>query len=154
MLNCIWLFVTLWTVARRAPLSMGFPRQEYWSGLLFPTPGDISNSGFEPKSPASPTLPGGFFTIVPPENRIRAPAVNRQASLTSYETLDKLLALSLQHQISECPIRTRPWGLSWLLNELKPVKFLGQYLAHRKHQWTLEMMISGFWETAVCSLVS
>ena len=44
--------VTLWTVARQAPLSMGFSRQEYWSGLPFPSPGDLSSPGIEPTSPA------------------------------------------------------------------------------------------------------
>ena len=48
------------TVARQAPLSMGFPRQEYWSGLPFPPPGDLPDPGLEPKSPA---LAGGFFTV-------------------------------------------------------------------------------------------
>ena len=42
--------VTPWTVARQASLSMGFPRQEYWSGLLFPSPGDISDPGIKPVS--------------------------------------------------------------------------------------------------------
>ena len=46
----LWLFVTLWTVARQAPLSMGFSRQEYWSGLPFPSPGDLPDSGFKPLS--------------------------------------------------------------------------------------------------------
>ena len=49
------LFVTLcdpMDIAHQAPLSMGFPRQEYWSGLPFPSPGDLSNSGIDPKSPA------------------------------------------------------------------------------------------------------
>ena len=45
-------FVTPWTVAHHAPLSMGFSRQEYWSGLPFPSPGDLPNPGTEPKSPA------------------------------------------------------------------------------------------------------
>ena len=45
-------FVTLWTVARQASLSMGFSRQEYWSGLPFPSPGDLPNPGIEPTSPA------------------------------------------------------------------------------------------------------
>ena len=56
------LCVTLWAVARPAPLSMGFSRQEYWSGLLFPPPVDLSNPGMEPESRKSPALPGGFFT--------------------------------------------------------------------------------------------
>ena len=45
-------FVTPWTVARQAPLSMGFSRQEYWSGLSFPSPGDLPNPGSKPVSPA------------------------------------------------------------------------------------------------------
>ena len=49
------------TVARRAPLSMGFPRQEYWSGLPCPPPEDLPRPGMEPTSPASPALAGGFF---------------------------------------------------------------------------------------------
>ena len=46
------LFATPWTVAHQAPLSMGFSRQEYWSGLPFPSPGDLPNPGIEPRSPA------------------------------------------------------------------------------------------------------
>ena len=52
-----------WTVARQAPLSMGFPSQEYWSGWPFPTLGDLSDSGIKTISLASPALAGGFFTI-------------------------------------------------------------------------------------------
>ena len=57
---------TPWTVAHQAPLSMGFPRQGYWSELPFPTAGDLPNPGIEAMSLASPTLAGGFFTIAPP----------------------------------------------------------------------------------------
>ena len=46
-LSHIWLFVTPWTVTHQAPLSMGFSRQEYWSGLPFPTPGDLPKPGIE-----------------------------------------------------------------------------------------------------------
>ena len=46
------LFVTPWTAAHQAPLSMGFSRQEYWSGLPFPSPGDLPDPGIEPRSPA------------------------------------------------------------------------------------------------------
>ena len=48
----VWLFVTPWTVAYQASPSMGFSRQEYWSGLPFPSPGDLPNPGIEPRSPA------------------------------------------------------------------------------------------------------
>ena len=51
--------VTPWTVAHQGPLSIGFPRQEYWSGLPFLPPGDLPKAGIEPVSPA---LAGGFFT--------------------------------------------------------------------------------------------
>ena len=57
--SCL-LFVTLWTVALQAPLSMGFSRQEYWSRLPFPPP------GIELVSPVSPSLAGRFFTTEPP----------------------------------------------------------------------------------------
>ena len=48
----VQLFATPWTVAHQAPLSMEFSRQEYWSGLPFPSPGDLPNPGIEPSSPA------------------------------------------------------------------------------------------------------
>ena len=50
----------------QAPLSMGVSRQEYWSGLPFPIPGDLLNPGIEPTSLASPALAGVFFTTAPP----------------------------------------------------------------------------------------
>ena len=55
LLSRVQLFVTPWTVAYQAPLSMGFSRQEYWSGLPFPSPGDLPNPGIEPGSPALQT---------------------------------------------------------------------------------------------------
>ena len=58
----VQLFATLWTVARQAPLSMGFSRQEYWSGVPCPPPGDLSDSGIEPRSSGPPLLVGEFFT--------------------------------------------------------------------------------------------
>ena len=59
--------MTPWTVARQAPLSMGFLRQEYWSGPPFPPAGDLSDPGMEPEflASASPALAGGFFNTVP-----------------------------------------------------------------------------------------
>ena len=56
-----------WTAAHQASLCMGFPRQEYWSGLPFPLPGDLPYPGIEPASPESPALAGGFFITEPPE---------------------------------------------------------------------------------------
>ena len=59
----VQLFATPWTVACQVPLFMGFPRQEYWSVVPFPSPGDLSHPGIEPVSPA---LAGRFFTTEPP----------------------------------------------------------------------------------------
>ena len=60
---CVPLFVASWTVAHRAPLSMGFSRQEYWRGLPFRAPEDLPDPGIQP---ASPELAGRFSTTGPP----------------------------------------------------------------------------------------
>ena len=62
-LSRVHLFVTPWTVAHQVPPSMGFSRQEYWSGLPFPSPGDCPNPGIEPMSPA---LQAEALTSEPP----------------------------------------------------------------------------------------
>ena len=64
-------FVTPGTVARQAPLSMGFPRQEYWSWLPFPSPGDLSDPGIEPRSPAlqAVSLPTGCLLVLAFQNK-------------------------------------------------------------------------------------
>jgi len=69
LLNCIQLFATPWTIACQAPLSTGFPRQEHWSGLPFPSPGDLPNPGIEL---ASLALAGGFFTTEPPGKHLES----------------------------------------------------------------------------------
>ena len=58
----VLLFLSLWTIAFQAPLSMGFSRQEYWNGLPCPPPGDLPDPGIKPSSLTSPALAGGFFT--------------------------------------------------------------------------------------------
>ena len=65
VLSRVLLFVTPWTVAHQAPLSMGFSRQEYWSGLPCSPPGDFPNPGIKSLSPESPALTGRFFTTEP-----------------------------------------------------------------------------------------
>ena len=67
MLSCfshVWFFVTLWTIAHQGPLSQGFSRQEYWSGLPWPPPGDLPGPGIKPASLMSPALAGKFFTTI------------------------------------------------------------------------------------------
>ena len=66
-------FVTPWTAAHQAPLSMGFPRQKYWNGLPFPPPGGLPDPGIEPVSLAFPALAGGFFTTKSPGNPVITP---------------------------------------------------------------------------------
>ena len=75
MLNHVWLFATPWTEARQAPLSSEFSRQEYRSGLPFPSPGDLLDAGVKPPSPA---LVGRFLTLSPPEK----PLSGSDSSLT------------------------------------------------------------------------
>ena len=60
VLSCVQLFAAPWMVAHQAPLSMGFPRQEYWSGLLFPPPGDLPDPGI--KGASLSCIAGRFFT--------------------------------------------------------------------------------------------
>ena len=68
MLSCfshVPLFATLWTVAYEAPLSMGFSRQEYWSGLPYPLPGDLPDSQIELSSPEAPALQADSLLLSP-----------------------------------------------------------------------------------------
>ena len=66
-LSCVQLFATPWTVAYQAPPSMGFSKQEYWSGLPFPSLEDLPHPGTEPESLA---LAGGFFTNTEPSLKL------------------------------------------------------------------------------------
>ena len=67
VLSHVQLFVTLCTIACQALLSMEFSRQEYWSGLPFPTPGDLLDPGIVPVSFVSPALEGRFLAVRPPK---------------------------------------------------------------------------------------
>ena len=94
---------TLWTVAHQAPLSLGFSRQEYWSGLPFPSWGDLPNPGIELVSPASPALTGFFYQW----------ATCKACCCWS----DSLWSHGLQHACPPCPLlgRAKKKGLrlSW-----------------------------------------
>ena len=65
VLSRVWLFVTPWTVARQAPLSMGFLKQESWSEVPFPPTGDLPNREMELGSPTSPAWAGAFLNTEP-----------------------------------------------------------------------------------------
>ena len=88
--------VTPWTVAHQAPLPMKFPRQEYWSGLPFPTPGDLPSSEIKPTSLVSPVLAAGFFTTLTPGKPV-------SLCISLYFSLSVTLSLSV---LSLCPLRT------------------------------------------------
>ena len=98
------------TVARQAPLSVGFPRQEYWSGLPFPSPGHLPNLGIELASPTAPVLAGRFFTLEPPGKPFaQAPCllpIPCLCILVPAQTLCQSLA-------SESPSLGQPQTLPW-----------------------------------------
>ena len=107
-LSHVQLFVAPRTIAPQAPLSMEFSKQEYWSWLPFPTPGDLPNRGMEPASLASPLLAGGFFTTESPgklyraNSKVQIPA----PSLTHFE----LLKSSVSHFFPlYCGNKTSPY---------------------------------------------
>ena len=87
-LSCVQLFATLWTVAFQAPLSMGFSRQEYWSGYPCPPPGDFLSSEIEIMSLMSPALSGSLSILVPAGKPF--PVYN---FLISYNSASKLILL-------------------------------------------------------------
>ena len=84
LLSCVWLLVTLWTIAHQTPLFMGFSRQEYRSGLPFPTPGD-PDPGIEPTSLMSFALAGEFFiTSATQEAHLTHSSVCQSQTLNPY----------------------------------------------------------------------
>ena len=105
------LFVTPWTVAHQAPLSMGFSRQEYWNGLPCPPPEDLPDPGIEPESFMSPALGGRFFT-----NN----ATQETTHTFIYLYTGLLLWLSGKESACQCRrhrfnpwIRRTPWRRKW-----------------------------------------
>ena len=70
MLSHVLFFVTPWTRAHQAPLSVGFSKQEYWSGLPFYSPGDLPNAGIKPESPVSPALQADALPLEPSRGSI------------------------------------------------------------------------------------
>ena len=116
-LSHVWFFTTLWTVACQAPLPMEISRQEYWSGLPFPSLGDIPEAELEP---ASPALAGRFFTTEPP-GKPQATVLSvlvAQSCLTLYNPMDCSLPGTsaygiLQARILECVSIPFTRGSSW-----------------------------------------
>ena len=90
------LFATLWTVAHEAPLSMGFSRQEYWSRLPFPSPGDLPNPGIESRSPA---LQADALTSEPP-GKPPVTLIDNFIIHTVYSSQDRILSNIKDRQLS------------------------------------------------------
>ena len=87
VLSHVQLFMTPWAVAHQAPLSMGFSRQEYWSGLPCPFPRGLPNLGIEPKTPG---LAGRFFTTEPPGKPI-VPQLGKRAPKNIYQYINRFI---------------------------------------------------------------
>ena len=99
MLSCfshVWLFATPWTVAHQAPLSTEFSRQEYWSGLPCPSPGDLPDPGIEPKSP---TLQAHSLPFEPPGKPYIFLVGISNAMLCSQCSLSVLYHFALSHSV-------------------------------------------------------
>ena len=92
--------MTPWTIARQVPLSVGYSRQEYWSGLPFPSPGDFPNPGIEPRSPALQA------DSLPSEPRVKPVLEYRKLNAVSSEVLVSQLCSAL------CPMDCSPLGSS------------------------------------------
>ena len=106
MLSYVQFFATLWTVTCQAPPSMKFSRQEYWSGLPFPSPGDLQDPGFEPRSPALqadsiPSEPPGKlqrkgsaqFSLSVVSDSLRPHGLQASQSITNSRSLCRLMSI-------------------------------------------------------------
>ena len=166
-------FATPWTVARQALLSMGFPRQEHWSGLPCPPPGHLPNPRFEP---ASPALPGRFFTTEPPgkpdEESLSSSRIQLELLLfpVSYcwvfkncthnhqqpETIDFPVRLKIMRALSRC-ILTNSINM-WITYESKEHKINPNCLDHSRpcHRWLgivpLRALSNSECQSAYCDL--
>ena len=95
-------FVSPWTIACQASVSMGFPRQEYWSGLSFPSPGDLPDPGIKPMPPESSALTGGFFSTVPQGKPLVCLQFSSVQSLTLCDPMNRSTpGLPVHHQLPE-----------------------------------------------------
>ena len=115
-LSHVQLFATQWTVAYQAPLSVGFSRQEYWSGLPFPSPGDLPDPGIEPGSPA---LQADVLPSEPPgkPSSILGWVINNMVALT------ELNSYSIKY-VPPSPVGSVPaWGRSPEEGNGNPVQY-------------------------------
>ena len=139
--------VTPWTVALQA-LSMGFPRQEYWSGLPFPSPGNLPNPGIKLTSPVSPALAGRFFFFffLPLSHQGSASSLVPGSNLMSTSWLPYLLASHLQHSQKEGLKENDAWSSLFLF--LKKANAFSEARLSRillKYHWPALFTLSEGW---------
>ena len=110
LLSRVWLFATPWTVAYQASPSMGFSRQEYWSGLPFPSPGDPPNPGIKPGSPA---LQADALLSEPPGKSYSAIKKNTfESVLMRWIKLEPIIQSEVsQKDKGQCGILTHIYGM-------------------------------------------
>ena len=141
----VWLCATPWTVAQQAPLSMGFSRQEYWSGLPLPSPGDLPYPGIEPTALISPVLADEFFTV----------SATWEAHFTFIQT--QMLILSppgARHTESKCPwasLCAKDTGRKYILSD-----WMNEWMNESKMSYYVSMRFKDelvpFWSNPVDNL--
>ena len=97
-LSRVQLFATLWTVALQAPLSIGFSKQEYYSGFPFPPPEDLPDPGIKPASPASPALQADSLLPSPPR-KLQYKLYKFSKNRTGLESYSNFFALVLRFSV-------------------------------------------------------
>ena len=119
-LSCVQLFVTPWTIAYKGPPSMEFSRQEYWSGLPFPSPGDLPNPGIEPRSPAlqavalpseQPGKPIGFWAHPNQHNSSEIDCIC-QDPMSKYSHTHRSCVRTQTYLLGKPPSSHSDWGLT------------------------------------------
>ena len=123
-----------WTVVHQTSLSMGFSRQEYWSGFPFPFPGSLPDPGIKPKSPRSPALAGGFITTEPPGKPLFHSVLEINSAEIEFPSQLKILKKTKQN----CVTSYRDPGISKAFD-------LEQKAGNSKERKNLFLQVSAFY---------
>ena len=126
----VWLFMALWTVAHQVPLSMGFSRQEYWSGLPCLPPGDLPDPRTKPTSLMSPALAGGFFTSNTTWEAPLSKLKRQRLTIGNFFQLEKTI-----HEIHLRTANLKIWKNKWILGNNRKAKH--QFYSRRTSLWRL-----------------